>query len=86
MMMMMHHHRTELGGLVAMRMERRAHHSIEEVLGFPWWAPHSPSLAWYSPQTAPVAARVHCCGAKNEGHVICDQIPLHAIDRSASAL
>ena len=89
MIMMMHHHCPELsgrsGGLATMRMERRAHHLIEEVLGFPW-APHLPSSAGYSPQTAPVAVGVHFCGAKNEGHVICDQIPLHAIGRGASAL
>ena len=89
MMMMMHHHHPELGGRsggrAVMQMECRAHHLIEEVLVFPW-APHLPSPAAYSPQMAPVAARVHCCGAKNEGHVICDQIPLHAIGRGASAL
>ena len=89
MMMMMHHHRHELGGrsggLETMLMERRAHHSIEEVLGF-LWAPHLPSSAGYSTQMAPVAAGVHCCGAKNEGHVICDQIPLPAIGRGASVL
>ena len=48
--------------------------------------PHLPSSAGYSPQTALVAAGVHFCGAKNEGHVICDQIPLHAIGRGVSAL
>ena len=88
-MMMIHHHRPQVdvtsGGLAKMRMELRAHHLIEEVKGFPW-APHLPSSAGYSPQTALVAAGVHFCVAKNEGHVICDQIPLHAIDRGASAL
>jgi len=58
-MMMMHHHRPKLGGhsggIPKMQMDLRAHHSIDEVKGFPW-SPHLPSSAGYSSQTAPVAA------------------------------
>ena len=69
MMMMMHHHRPELGGrsggLPTMRMMLRAHHSIDEVMGFPW-SPHLPSSAGYSSQTAPVPAMVAAGGPKKE--------------------
>ena len=69
MMMMMHHHRPELGGrsggLPTMRMKLRAHHLIDEVMGFPW-SPHLPSSAGYSSQTAPVPAMVAAGGPEKE--------------------
>ena len=72
MMMMMitiHHHRPKVDGhfdgLIASRLKRRACRTIEEVQGFNMshWTTLS---AGYSPHTAPAAAMVIFCVAKNE--------------------
>ena len=69
MMMLMHHHRTEVDGhfdgLIAMRPELRAHRSTEEDQGFNWshWLALS---AGYSPHTVPAATMLIFCVAKKE--------------------
>ena len=70
MMMMMHHHHPQVdghsAGLIVVRSHRQAHQSTEEVEGFPW-SPHLPLSVEYSAHTAPAAAMVAFCDAKNEG-------------------
>ena len=68
-MMSMHHHHPKVDdhfdGLIALRLKRRACRTIEEVQGFNMshWTTLS---AGYSPHTAPAAAMVIFCVAKNE--------------------
>ena len=69
MMMLMHHHRPKVDGhfdgLTALRLNRWARRTIEEVRGFhlSHWTTLS---AGYSPHTVPAATMLIFCVAKNE--------------------
>jgi len=75
-MAMMHHHLIEVAGhfdgLMALRMQCRAHRTIVQTKSF-HLSPWSTLSAGYSAHTKPAAAMVIFCDAKNEAKKIAIQ-------------